>query len=87
MGKPKHGKDKWCAKYKAEGRREKHKEAKAIKVMDGKRIKSRRIKKTWLMKWNDLIRNTPINNSCIDFDNVHHNTKNNTKKVKKEKVE
>lgn len=71
MGKPKHGKDKWCAKYKAECRREKHKDEKQAKINAGKKIKGRRMKKTWIMKWDDLIRNTPQSKPYVDSGGVH----------------
>lgn len=70
MGKPKHGKDsartKSSAKYKAEGRRAINKAKKAAKIAAGKKIPSHRMKKTWLMKWDDLIRNTPKSKPYVD---------------------
>lgn len=70
MGKPKHGKDsartKSSAKYKAEGRRAYNKARKAAKIAAGKKIPSRKMKKTWLMKWDTLIRNTPKSKPYVD---------------------
>lgn len=61
MGKPKHGADsaraKSCKAYKNAGKYEINKTRKAEKIAAGKKIKSRKQPKTWLMKWDNLIRN------------------------------
>lgn len=51
-------KTKYCKKYAAEGIKQLNKMRKQERIKAGKKIKSKRMKKTWLMKWDDLIRNT-----------------------------
>lgn len=76
MGKPKHGKEsartKSCAKYKSEGRKAINKSNKAAKISAGKKIRSHKMKRTQLMKWDNLIRSIPQSKPYVDTNGVVH---------------
>ena len=76
MGKPKHGKEsarsKSCAKYKIEGRRAINKNKKAAKIAAGKEVRSHKMKRTQLMKWDNLIRSIPQSKPYVDTNGVVH---------------
>lgn len=73
MGKPKHGADsaraRSCKAYKNEGRYEINKARKAERIVTGKKVKSHKQPKTWLMKWDILIRNTTRSIPVCDTNN------------------